>query len=171
MESFEYMELCEPYCPTCRLDSCKHGNNCEGCRKMTFDALVEECDAEQSQIDAQRLEIERLKRESTNIEAEEPGDKISPNYQTVNVEDENGLEPVIAQPCSRSRCNEMIYLHNYETEYLPTCSGCSARYCVECDEYDGMTRCSECDGQFTWYCDECRLNKRRSDKNDCAYCT
>ena len=127
---------------------------------MTFDALVEECDAKQSQIDAQRLEIERLKRESTNIEAEEPGDKISPNYQTDNVEDEYGLEPDVRQHCSR--CNEFLC-----SEFV-VCN-CNARYCVECDENDSMTNCRECDG-WEAYCNECWLKRFRSGKNDCAEC-
>ena len=167
----ENVEWCEPYCSMCRLKKCKNGYNCDGCRKMTFDALFEECDKNQSQINAQRLEIEGLHRESTITEAEEPADKNSPdsNSQTANVEDETGWEPDVVHSCSRPGCNQ-IWLHNYETEYLPSCSGCNARYCAECDENDGMTLCRECDGQGTWYCDDCRLNKRKSDKNDCTFC-
>ena len=157
---------CEPYCSTCRLDSCKNGNNnCEGCRKIAFDALMEECLKKQSQIDAQRLEIETLNPESTNDEAQQLGGEISPNNQTANgnVEDA-GSELDTRQHCSRCNTFEAV---------LPICgAGCNARYCRTCDEYNiSTTFCSACDG-VTVYCNECwlQLQKRRSDKNDFARC-
>ena len=160
---------CEPYCSTCRLDSCKNGNNCDGCREVTFDALFEECNTMQSKLDAQRKEIEVLNRESTNAEVGQFGDNISSNnHQIANgkVEDETGLEPDIAQPCSR--CNRMIWL---QADYYLSCSGCDARYCLPCNDgfRIGVTFCNTCDGR-EGYCIECRLKRRSCGKNDCKDC-
>ena len=143
---------------------------------MAFDALLEECNTIQSQIDAQRLEIERLNRGIVNEETDELGDRGSPNYQTdnVNVENETRLEPDTRQRCSR--CNRMILLHGCFAEDLHICSGCNVRFCEFCNSVEGnhdniVTFCRECDGDEEAYCcNKCRLKRRRSDRKDCWEC-
>lgn len=52
---------CQSFCPSCRLDACKNQFLfCIKCRDLSFDGLLEECNAKQAQIDALRLEIETL---------------------------------------------------------------------------------------------------------------
>ena len=136
---------------------------------MTFDALFEECNTMQSKLDAQREEIERLNRESTNAEVGQFGDNISSNnHQIANgkVEDLTGLGPDIAQLCSS--CNQIIWL---QAEYYLICSGCDARYCLPCNDgfRIGVTFCNTCDGR-EGYCNECRLKRRSCGKNDCKDC-
>ena len=58
---------CPSYCSPCRLDSCKDGDNtCGECKKLAFDALLEECNAKQTQVDALQMEIDKLRRCSHN---------------------------------------------------------------------------------------------------------
>ena len=57
---------CEPYCSLCRLESCKNDNDCGGCRKLIFDALLEEYNAKQALVDAQWMEIDRLRGNNNN---------------------------------------------------------------------------------------------------------
>jgi hypothetical protein len=54
------------HCSSCRLNRCKNGSNCEWCRKLIFDALLEENIAKQALIDAQRIEIEALRQKINN---------------------------------------------------------------------------------------------------------
>eukprot|EP00984_Skeletonema_dohrnii_P006858 scaffold2436_cov80-Skeletonema_dohrnii-CCMP3373.AAC.11 len=65
---------CEPYCGDCRLSACRKGGiNCNECKGMVFDTLLEECDTKQAQINSQRDEMTRLRRELGNeLTAEEP---------------------------------------------------------------------------------------------------
>jgi hypothetical protein len=50
---------CEAYCRGCRLKSCKAGTNtCTDCKGMAFDALLQECNVKQAQIDAQKVRVE-----------------------------------------------------------------------------------------------------------------
>ncbi|KAL7427816.1 hypothetical protein ACHAXM_001009 [Skeletonema potamos] len=54
----------KPYCEDCRLNSCRKGsNNCKGCKGLGFDALLEECNIKQAQINSQRDEIARLRQD------------------------------------------------------------------------------------------------------------
>jgi len=64
-ETYCYV-CCERMCSSCRLESCKYDNDCWGCRKLIFDALLEEYNTQQALIDAQRMEIERLRRSNKN---------------------------------------------------------------------------------------------------------
>eukprot|EP00984_Skeletonema_dohrnii_P016512 scaffold7349_cov129-Skeletonema_dohrnii-CCMP3373.AAC.17 len=58
---------CEPYCDECRLSACRNGSsNCKGCKGMVFDTLLEEFDTKQAQINSQRDEMTRLRRELGN---------------------------------------------------------------------------------------------------------
>ncbi|KAL7427817.1 hypothetical protein ACHAXM_001010 [Skeletonema potamos] len=53
---------CEPYCSECRLISCREGtNDCNYCKGLIFDALLEECHVQQAQINSQQEEMERSK--------------------------------------------------------------------------------------------------------------
>jgi hypothetical protein len=46
------------------LNSCRKGsNNCKGCKGLGFDALLEECNIKQAQINSQRDEIARLRQD------------------------------------------------------------------------------------------------------------
>ena len=52
---------CQSLCPSCRLDACKNQFLfCIKCRDLSFDGLLEECNAKQAQIDALRMEVETL---------------------------------------------------------------------------------------------------------------
>lgn len=52
---------CPALCSSCRLDICKNEyHSCVECKNLSFDVLLEECNAKQAQIDALRKEMETL---------------------------------------------------------------------------------------------------------------
>eukprot|EP00984_Skeletonema_dohrnii_P033756 scaffold31358_cov78-Skeletonema_dohrnii-CCMP3373.AAC.2 len=172
-------DYCELFCSSCRLDSCIHGNTCGGCREETFDALLEECNAKQARIDVQRLEIEKLYRNTNIVNAGRLGDDIISNFPNADGEEQTKEEVQSESDCCCecrydncgydncgycSRCN--LYLCLKERDVF-ACSDCNIRFCVDCDEL-GLG-CKACDGDES-YCKKCRLKRCRSDGNDCSDC-
>ena len=61
-EAAGYGSDCPPQCSSCRLTGCKNGSNsCSECKSEVFDALLNECNTKQVQIDSQNDELERLR--------------------------------------------------------------------------------------------------------------
>ena len=61
-EAAGYGSDCPPQCSCCRLTGCKNGSNsCSECKSEVFDALLNECNTKQVQIESQNDELERLR--------------------------------------------------------------------------------------------------------------